>query len=118
MRVIIAIILGIAALALTAHYGDAFAPPIPAGTPQCWTVHDGLNHPCQSRGELRNPIEWRITDKQGVDSDCWRLVMRPVHLDPGVDDATFTDCNDKATYDHYNVGDTYWAPDSITMLRG
>lgn len=90
----------------------------PANTPACWAVHDGLNHPCVSRGELRNPIEWRITDKQGVDSDCWRLVMHPVHLDPGVDDSTFTDCNNRATYDHYNVGDTYWAPDPMTMLRG
>jgi hypothetical protein len=94
------------------------------GTPQtaapaCATVHDGLNHPCDSHGTLYNPRQWRITDKQGLDHDCWRLVMTLAN--PGPDDpdeSTFTDCNDQTTYDHYRIGDTYWAPDSMVMLRG
>lgn len=103
-------------------YGGRNTPTITqagADTPQCWTVHDGLNHPCVSHGRLREPTEWRITDKQGLDHDCWRLVMTLAHHGPDdADETTFTDCNTQATYGHYRVGDSYWAPDFATQLAG
>jgi hypothetical protein len=88
-------------------------------TADCWTVHDGLNHPCNAHGTLYEPREWRITAKQGLDHECWRLAMTLAHPGPDDPDETnFTDCNDQPTYDRYHVGDSYWAPDPMVMLRG
>lgn len=108
-----------AAVLVTLGFNGTIGHSAPANAPACWAEHEGINRPCDSHGKLVDPVEWRITDKQGLDHDCWRLVMTLAH--PGPDDpdeSTYTDCNTQAVYDHYRVGDSYWAPDSMTMLRG
>lgn len=116
------VLLLLAVLIAVGIYGARNTPTItPATTdvPQCWQLHDGINQPCASHGKLRTMVEWRITDKQGLDHDCWRLAMTLAH--PGPDDpdeSNFTDCNSKDTYDRYQIGDSYWSPDSMTQLAG